>query len=84
MKSAKLIPFQSPPADDDVGAALNLLRDALAEEAQRINEEGAKAMKSGHRHYLDDPVITTVKALRAAGWIKDDLDNSGGPQKISP
>jgi hypothetical protein len=47
MKSSKLISFQSLPSGDDVGVALNLLRDALAEEAQRINEEGAKAMKAG-------------------------------------
>ncbi len=38
---------QNPPEADDVGAALNLLRDALSEEAQRINEEGAAAMKAG-------------------------------------
>lgn len=47
MKSAKLIQFSQGASDDDVGAALHLLRDALAEEAQRINEEGAKAMKAG-------------------------------------
>jgi len=47
MKSGKLIQFSQGASDDDVGAALHLLRDALAEEAQRINDEGAKAMKAG-------------------------------------
>ena len=47
MKSGKLLQFSQPAPEDDVGAALHLLRDALAEEAQRINDEGAKAMKAG-------------------------------------
>jgi restriction system protein len=47
MKSGKHVPFSQSADEDDVGAALHLLRDALAEEAQRINEEGAKAMKAG-------------------------------------
>ena len=46
-KQLKLPRVADNPAHDDVGAALHLLRDALAEEAQRINEEGAKAMKTG-------------------------------------
>lgn len=40
-----LLPAADP--NDDVGAALHLLRDALAEEAQRINAEGAHAMQAG-------------------------------------
>lgn len=47
MKNPKFVPFSQTTTEDDVGAALHLLRDALAEEAQRINEEGAKAMKAG-------------------------------------
>jgi hypothetical protein len=43
----KLLPLTDAQANDDVGAALHLLRDALAEEAQRINAEGARAMQSG-------------------------------------
>jgi hypothetical protein len=46
-KQLKLLRIADDPAQDDVGAALRLLRDALAEEAQRINDEGAKAMKAG-------------------------------------
>ena len=46
-KQLRLPHVADDPAHDDVGAALHLLRDALAEEAQRINEEGAKAMKTG-------------------------------------
>jgi len=64
MRSSKLISFQSLPGDDDVGAALNLLRDALAEEAQRINDEGAKAMKSGN-YSTAEGVLDFAKRLLA-------------------
>lgn len=64
MKSSKLISFQSLPSGDDVGAALNLLRDALAEEAQRINEEGAKAMKAGD-YSTAEGVLDFAKRLLA-------------------
>jgi hypothetical protein len=47
MKATNLHLFSEPSAETDVGAALDLLRDALAEEAQRINDEGASAMKAG-------------------------------------
>ena len=46
MTPDNILPFNTPP-NSDVGTALALLRDALAEEAQRINDEGAKAMKAG-------------------------------------
>jgi restriction system protein len=64
MTSHKLLPFQSLPAADDVGAALNLLRDALAEEAQRINDEGAKAMKAGD-YSTAEGVLDFAKRLLA-------------------
>lgn len=34
-----------PPDQNDVSTALGLLRDSLAEEEQRIRNEGAKAMQ---------------------------------------
>lgn len=64
MKSAKLIQFSQGASDDDVGAALHLLRDALAEEAQRINEEGAKAMKAGD-YSTAEGVLDFAKRLLA-------------------
>ena len=64
MKTTKLISFQPLQTDDDVGAALNLLRDALAEEAQRINEEGAKAMKAGD-YSTAEGVLDFAKRLLA-------------------
>gem|GEM_PF-2137831 len=50
MKRSKVIPFSETEAETDVGAALHLLRDTLAEEAQRINDEGNPhfpALRSG-------------------------------------
>lgn len=49
---------------DDVGAALHLLRDALAEEAARINEEGAKAMTAAD-YPTAEGVIDFAKRLLA-------------------
>lgn len=43
----KLLPSAMGEPGDDVGAALHLLRDAIAEEAKRINAEGARAMQAG-------------------------------------
>jgi restriction system protein len=43
----KILDLHTPAANDDVAAALNLLRDALDEEQQRINHEGAAAMQEG-------------------------------------
>jgi restriction system protein len=37
----------NPPDQNDVSTALGLLRDSLAEEEQRIRNEGAKAMQGG-------------------------------------
>ena len=64
MKSGKLIQFSQGTSDDDVGAALHLLRDALAEEAQRINDEGAKAMKAGD-YSTAEGVLDFAKRLLA-------------------
>jgi hypothetical protein len=64
MKSRKLIQFSQGESDDDVGAALHLLRDALAEEAQRINDEGAKAMKAGD-YSTAEGVLDFAKRLLA-------------------
>ena len=44
MTTTKLFSFQSPSSGDAGCVALNVLRDVLAEEAQRIDEVGAKAM----------------------------------------
>ena len=37
----------NPPDQNDVSAALGLLRDSISEEEQRIRSEGAKAMQAG-------------------------------------
>jgi restriction system protein len=39
--------MNTPSDQNDVSAALALLRDSLAEEEQRIRNEGAKAMQGG-------------------------------------
>jgi hypothetical protein len=64
MKNPKLVPFSQSTTEDDVGAALHLLRDALAEEAQRINDEGAKAMKTGD-YPTAEGVLAIAKRLLA-------------------
>ena len=64
MKATKLVPFSQDAPENDVGAALNLLRDTLAEEAQRINEEGAKAMKVGN-YPTAEGVLDFAKRLLA-------------------
>jgi hypothetical protein len=43
----KILDLHTPAANDDVGAALALLKDALGDEQQRINHEGAAAMQNG-------------------------------------
>ena len=64
MKTTELLQFsQSPPADE-VSTALLLLRDALAEEAQRINDEGARAMKKGD-YKTAEGVIDFARRLMA-------------------
>jgi hypothetical protein len=62
-KQLKLLHFASD-STNDVGAALNLLRDTLAEEAQRINDEGAKAMKTGD-YSTAEGVLDFAKRLLA-------------------
>jgi hypothetical protein len=64
MRQNKLIQFQSESATNDVGVALSLLRDALAEEAQRINDEGSKAMKAGD-YPTAESVLDFAKRLLA-------------------
>lgn len=60
----KNLPFSNHSSTDDVGTALDLLRDALAEEAQRINDEGAKAMKAGD-YSTAEGVLDFAKRLLA-------------------
>ena len=83
----KIIPIHAAQNDDDVGTALNLLRDALAEEAQRINEEGAKAMKSGD-YATAEGVLDFAKRLlafrsRVEGLGKDWAELEGFRDKAS-
>ena len=72
-KQLKLI--ADDPAHDDVGAALHLLRDALAEEAQRINDEGAKAMKAGD-YPTAEGVLDFAKRLLA---FRSRVEGLGNP-----
>ena len=50
--------------ENDVGAALTLLRDTLAEEAQRINGEGARAMQNAD-YKTAEAVLDFAKRLLA-------------------
>jgi hypothetical protein len=60
----KLLPLDSGQTGDDVGAALNLLRDALGDEEQRIRGEGSQAMQRGDYDTAKD-VIDFAKRLLA-------------------
>jgi restriction system protein len=73
MKNAKPIPFPHPSSSDDVGAALNLLRDALGEEEQRIRSEGAQAMHSGN-YDTATAVIDFARRLLAFQSRVEDLE----------
>lgn len=73
MKNTKPIPFPHPPSGDDVGAALNLLRDALSEEEQRIRSEGAQAMHSGN-YDTATAVIDFARRLLAFHSRVEDLE----------
>ena len=48
MKTGAVLQFQPLNPNEDVGAALNLLRDAIGEEERRLRTEGAQAMQSGN------------------------------------
>lgn len=64
MKTSTVRLFPEPADDTDAGAALNLLRDALTEEEQRINDEGAIAMKGGD-YTTAEAVLDFAKRLLA-------------------
>lgn len=75
MKESKVVSFPQLSPDDDVGAALSLLRDALGEEEQRIRAEGAQAMHCGN-YSTATAVIEFAKRLlafqsRVAGLAKE-------------
>jgi restriction system protein len=64
MKHSRVVSFPQESPNDDVGAALSLLRDALGEEEQRIRTEGAQAMHSGN-YDTATAVIDFAKRLQA-------------------
>ena len=64
MKHSTVVSFPQESPNDDVGAALSLLRDALGEEEQRIRTEGAHAMHSGN-YDTATAVIDFAKRLQA-------------------
>lgn len=85
----KILDIHTPAANDDVAAALSLLKDALGDEQQRINIEGATAMKGGD-YDTATSVIDFAKRLLAikekveglaAEWDElEDLRDKASPE----
>jgi hypothetical protein len=49
------------PTADNVAASLDLLQDSLAEEVERINDEGSKAMKAGDYSTASEVIAFAVR-----------------------
>lgn len=90
MKSKlKVLDLHTPAANDDVATALSLLKDALGDEQQRINIEGATAMQGGD-YDTATSVIDFAKRLLAikekveglaAEWNQlEDLRDEASPE----
>lgn len=78
-RQLKLLPIASTDPGDDVGVALHLLRDALADEAKRINAEGAPAMQAG-----DYPMALAVEEYaKSRRRLKDALPLTGDESRPS-
>ncbi len=69
-KQLKLLPFANE-ATNNVGAALNLLRDALGDEEHRIRSEGSDAMQRGDYDTAKDVIDFAKRLLAFQGRVTD-------------
>ena len=67
----KLLSLDSNQTGDDVGAALNLLRDALGDEEKRIRDEGSQAMQRGDYDTAKDVIDFARRLLAFQSRVAD-------------